>query len=128
MSEPLMLEQYVSTLVLLGMGVVTVIGFFILNKLLAPKRGNKYRIEGLSAFVAYECGEVPIGDARSRFNFQYYVFALVFVVFDVVSAYLLAWALSIRDNKNSIFTAISFMIILALGFGYWWRRNALRWM
>ena len=86
-------------------------------------------IAGLSAFVAYECGEVPIGDAHTRFNFQYYVFALVFVVFDVLSSFLLAWALAIKEIKLAgMISAGAFLSILAIGFLYWWKRNALQWM
>ena len=129
MSEALMFEQYLSAFTLLVMGLVTVIAFMVSNKILAPKRSDKYNIEGLSAFVAYECGEIPIGEAHSRFNFQYYVFALVFVIFDVVSAYLLLWALVIKEMKLSgMFTIFAFLGVLTIGFGYWWRRKALQWM
>lgn len=137
MAESLILDQYLSALVLFILGAITVIAFMLLNRLLAPnrrRRENRLEIEGLSAFIAYECGEVPIGDAQTRFNFQYYVFALVFVIFDVVTSFLIAWGLSLQDVKfngdiamvrNSAF---AFIGILMVGFIYWWRRNALRWM
>lgn len=129
MAEQLILEQYLSVFVLLVLGVVTVSMVVLLNKLLAPKRDKKYNIEGLSAFVAYECGEIPIGDAHTRFNFQYYVFALVFVIFDVVSSFLLIWALIIGDLQlEGMITAFSFLAVLSIGFIYWWKRDALRWM
>ena len=129
MAEQLILEQYLSVFVLLVLGVVTVSAVVLLNKILAPKRDRKYNIEGLSAFVAYECGEVPIGDAHTRFNFQYYVFALVFVIFDVVSSFLLIWALIIGDLQlEGMITAFSFLAVLSIGFIYWWKRDALRWM
>lgn len=127
--EELMLEQYLSVLVLLGLGTVTVVGFVILNKILSPKRSSMYDVEGLSAFVAYECGEVPIGDAHTRFNFQYYVFALVFVIFDVVSSFLLAWALAIKEIKLAgMLSAGAFLAVISIGLVYWWKRNALQWM
>lgn len=129
MAQASMLEQYLSVLVLLGLGVVTVMAFVIINKLLSPKRIDQSNIEGLSAFVAYECGEIPIGDAHTRFNFQYYVFALVFVIFDVVSSFLLAWSLAINEIKLSgMISAGAFLGILAVGLLYWWKRNALQWM
>ncbi|MFV2013959.1 MAG: NADH-quinone oxidoreductase subunit A [Candidatus Heimdallarchaeota archaeon] len=129
MAEQLILEQYLSVFVLLILGVMTVMIFVVLNKLLAPKRNTKYNIEGLSAFVAYECGEIPIGEAHTRFNFQYYVFALVFVIFDVVSSFLLAWALIIGELKlEGMLTAFAFLAVLSIGFIYWWKRDALRWM
>ena len=128
-TKELILEQYISVFVLLNLGVITVFLFVFLNKLLAPKRDNKYNIEGLSAFVAYECGEIPIGDAHTRFNFQYYVFALVFVVFDVVSSFLLVWALVIGDLQlEGMITVAAFLVVMSIGFIYWWKRDALRWM
>ncbi len=129
MTQELILEQYISVFVLLNLGVITVLAFVVLNKLLAPKRDKKYNIEGLSAFVAYECGEIPIGDAHTRFNFQYYVFALVFVIFDVVSSFLLVWALIIgKLQLDGMITVSAFILVMAIGFIYWWKRDALRWM
>lgn len=126
------LEQYLSALILFILAVVTVVAFILINKFMAPKRSTTNQFEGINSFVAYECGEVPIGEAQSRFNFQYYVFALVFVVFDVVSSLLVAWALIINDSTtDSIAVVISasvFVVILLVGFIYWWKRNALRWM
>lgn len=129
MAQPLILDQYISIFVLFNLGLVTVLAFLVLNKLLAPKRETGTQVEGLNTFIAYECGEVPIGDAHSRFNFQYYVFALVFVIFDVVSSFLLVWALVIQEIQLAgTLSAGVFLIILMIGFAYWWKRKALRWM
>ncbi len=131
------LEQYLSVLVLFLFAIVFILLFIIVNKLMGPpKKEIKNQFEGINSFVAYECGEVPIGEAQSRFNFQYYVFALVFVVFDVVSSLLVAWALIINakayvsgeDVIGVFFSAFIFIGILFVGFIYWWKRNALRWM
>ena len=128
-TQELILEQYISVFVLLNLGVITVLLFVFLNKLLAPKRDQKYNIEGLNAFIAFECGEIPIGEAHTRFNFQYYVFALVFVIFDVVSSFLLVWALIIgKLQLEGMLTVFAFLIVMAIGFIYWWKRDALRWM
>ncbi len=125
----LILEQYISTLVLFGLGLGLVIIFKILNVLLAPKRDTSKQIEGLNVFIAYECGEVPVGDARSRFNFQYYVFALVFVVFDVVASLFVTWAVVIKQLQlNGLISISIFLGTVGIGFVYWWIRNALRWM
>jgi len=127
------LQQYVSAFVLFLLGAITVVIFVAINKFLAPKRDTSNQIDGLSAFIAYECGEVPIGEAQTRFNFQYYVFALIFVIFDVVTSFLLAWALSARhlgpDYLSDIMIfAGTFLGVLFIGFLYWWQRDALRWM
>lgn len=132
------LEQYLSVGVLFLFAIVFVFLFIFVNKIMGPaKKEVKNQFEGISSFVAYECGEVPIGEAQSRFNFQYYVFALVFVVFDVVSSLLVAWALVIKPHEMYIqrtevmgvfISAFIFIGILFVGFLYWWKRNALRWM
>ena len=59
----------------------------------------------------YECGEDPLGEAHIQFHFQYYMFAIIFVVFDVVIVFLVAWALVF---SNLSWTAILFMFIFLL--------------
>ncbi len=125
------LVEYISVAVLFLIGSITVIAFLILNRLLAPKRQDLLGPDGqpLGTFIAYECGEIPIGEAHQRFSFQYYVFALVFVLFDVITAFLLTWSVSARTLKLSgVITASTFLAIIFVGFGYWWKKRALRWM
>ncbi|MGQ4832532.1 MAG: NADH-quinone oxidoreductase subunit A [Candidatus Asgardarchaeia archaeon] len=52
-----------------------------------PKQKPVYKYE------TYECGEIPVGDARVRYDIEYYIFPIVFLVFDVVTAFLLLWAI-----------------------------------
>lgn len=70
-------------LVAVGMPVVT----FFMNRLFRPHRPQRNK------FTTYECGETPIGEAQIQFHFQYYMFAIIFLVFDVVAVFLLLWAL-----------------------------------
>ncbi len=125
------LVEYISVAVLLLIGSITVIAFLALNRLLAPKRQGFLGPDGqpLGTFIAYECGEIPIGEAHQRFSFQYYVFALVFVLFDVITAFLLTWSVSAQTLRLSgVVTASAFLAIIFVGFGYWWKKRALRWM
>jgi len=126
-------EQYFSVITLLVFGGGLVVLFWVIQRLLTPSRirkGDPNSIQDLSAFVAYECGEVPVGEAQTRFNFQYYVFALVFVVFDVITALLFPWALVVVNDlgANGMLAALSFLSVFMIGFAYWWKRDALRWM
>ena len=76
----------------------------------------------------YECGIVPKGDAWNQFNIRYYLFALLFVIFDVEAAYLYPWA--VRVGKLGAYAVVEMAIFLAiLGFGlaYAWRKGALQW-
>ncbi len=126
-------EQYYSIITLLGLSGTLVVVFWLIQRFFTPNRIRKGRtnsVQDLSAFVAYECGEVPVGEAQTRFNFQYYVFALVFVVFDVITALLFPWALVVVTDLGAagMLAALSFLSVFLIGFGYWWKRDALKWM
>jgi len=64
----------------------------------------------------YECGEVPTGDARIQFSFQYYIFALIFVVFDSVTIFVLLWALILpeTDLVARIYMLIFLLVLLSV--------------
>ena len=77
----------------------------------------------------YECGMVPIGDAHVRYNVRYYLFGLLFVVFDVEAVFLYPWAVAYRHLGVYAFVeAMIFIAILAVGFAYAWRKRALEWL
>ena len=91
--------------------------------LLRPKRPNPVKSS------TYECGLDTIGDTWVQFKAQYYLYALVFVVFDVETVFLYPWA--VAYNKLGLFALVEafiFVAILATGLAYAWRKGALRWM
>jgi len=65
--------------------------------------------------LTYECGELPEGEAMIQFNFQYYVFALIFVVFDVAAIFLLLWALSF-DGGGAALGFVPLVLFVAIMF------------
>ena len=77
----------------------------------------------------YECGVTPIGPHRwIHFNFRYYKYALLFVIFDVETVFIYPWA--IRFKQLGLFAFIEmmiFMLILVVGFVYAWRKHGLEW-
>lgn len=76
----------------------------------------------------YECGVEPVGTAWIQFNFRYYYFALLFVIFDVEAVFLYPWAVSLERVAISGFVAVcTFIAILTIGLVYAWRKNALEW-
>lgn len=76
----------------------------------------------------YESGVPTIGTAWVRFKLSYYLYALIFVVFDVEAAYLFPWAVAFRELGSFAFIeAIIFIAILFLGLGYAWKEGALEW-
>jgi NADH-quinone oxidoreductase subunit A len=90
--------------------------------LLRPKKSNPVKTQ------TYECGLETIGDTWVRFRAQYYVYALVFVVFDIEAAFLFPWA--VGYNKVGLWAlleAFLFLGILTVGLVYAWRKGALKW-
>jgi NAD(P)H-quinone oxidoreductase subunit 3 len=78
--------------------------------------------------ATYECGVETEGDAWGQFNVRYYLFALLFVVFDVEAVFLYPWAVAFRQLGLFAFVeAVLFVAILLVGYAYAWRRKALEW-
>ncbi|MBX6350439.1 MAG: NADH-quinone oxidoreductase subunit A [Clostridia bacterium] len=80
--------------------------------------------------IAYESGVLPIGDARVRYHIHYYIFALIFLVFDVESLFLFPWAVVFRDLAPvlALVEAIVFIALLVVGLVYAWKRRVLTWI
>jgi NADH-quinone oxidoreductase subunit A len=92
--------------------------------LLAPKKPNPVKSS------TYECGLETIGDTWVQFRAQYYIYALVFVVFDIEAAFLFPWALAYGLPDVGLWALAElalFLGILAVGLVYAWRKGALRW-
>lgn len=95
---------------------------FLISEILAPI--NK----GPEKLSSYESGIEPMGDAWLQFRIRYYMFALVFVVFDVETVFLYPWAMSFDVLGVSVFIeALIFVLILIVGLIYAWRKGALEW-
>ena len=95
----------------------------ILTRVLKTGRGQPR-----TAIDTYESGMVPIGEAWIRYHIQYYMYALVFVVFDVEVVFLYPWAVVYRQTGLfALFEIMIFILVLLVGLAYAWRRGALRW-
>jgi NADH-quinone oxidoreductase subunit A len=89
--------------------------------LLRPKKPNPVKTE------TYECGLQTIGDTWVQFRAQYYIYALVFVVFDIEAVFLFPWA--VAYDKLGLWALVEvffFLAILTVGLVYAWRKGALR--
>ena len=76
----------------------------------------------------YECGVETEGDTWVQFNFRYYLVALIFVIFDVEVVFLYSWAVAFQGNLVVGFIeALTFIVILVIGYTYAWRKHALEW-
>jgi NADH-quinone oxidoreductase subunit A len=76
----------------------------------------------------YECGMNLIGDRWPQFNFRYYTFALLFVVFDVETVFIYPWAVYFKQLGLFAFVEmLIFILILVVGWAYAWKHKALEW-
>ncbi len=77
----------------------------------------------------FECGVETEGTAWVQFNFRYYYYALLFVIFDVEVVFLYPWAVSLEKAAVAGFIAVAtFIVILTIGLAYAWRKKALEWL
>ena len=84
---------------------------------------------GKDKYIPYECGELPEGSAWIRFNIRFYVFALIFIIFDVEIAFLMPWAVVFKKIGPSAFIeGLIFIGILAVGLAYVWKKRDLEWV
>jgi NADH:ubiquinone oxidoreductase subunit 3 (subunit A) len=89
----------------------------------------KRRTHAPSKFDTYESGETPLGSAWVQFPLAFYIFALLFVVFDVDIVFILSWAVIFQQLGWFGFVEIVFFIVvLALGLVYAWRKGVIRWI
>jgi NADH-quinone oxidoreductase subunit A len=117
------LRSYLTIAFLAGAAFLLVGGTLSLSRLVRPKRPNAQKLE------AYESGVDPVGVGWSQSQVRYYIFALLFVMFDVEAVFLFPWAL--RLELFGVFGLVEmgiFVFILLLGLVYAWRKGVLRWI
>ena len=107
----------------LVMGIVVPIVPLVISRLVAPRKPNPIKQS------TFECGIETVGETWVQFRAQYYIFALVFLVFDVETVFLFPWALAL--HKLPLFAVaegVLFVLILIVGLIYTWRRGLLEWV
>jgi NADH-quinone oxidoreductase subunit A len=116
--------EYVGVLMFLVAGALFVSLTLVVSGLVRPSKITREKI------MSYECGENPIGTPWGvRFNIRFYVFALVFLVFDVEAVMLIPWAVAFKSTGMIAFVAgIIFIGMLALGLADVWRKGDLEWV
>ena len=103
-------------------GAVLVVLILLISKLINPDNPSAAKLS------PYECGIEPVGDSWHPFAVRYYVFGLLFLVFDVEAVFLFPWALVFRSLGTSGFIEmLLFIAVLGVGLLYAWRKGALEW-
>lgn len=103
-------------------GIVLVAGANFLSNLISHKSDNPQKRD------PYECGMETIGPTWVQFKVGYYLFAILFLIFDVEVAFLVPWAVVFKTvGTVALVEILIFLIILGLGLLYAWRKQALKW-
>ena len=104
-------------------GIIVPVVPLVFARIVAPRKPNPIKQS------TYECGIETVGDSWVQFKAQYYVFALVFLVFDVEAVFLFPWALSIKQFPLFVvLEGILFIAILMSGLIYAWRKGMMEWV
>ena len=87
-----------------------------------------YRKPTRAKLSPYECGMVPVGDARQPFSVRFYLVAMVFILFDVEAVFLYPWAVILRRLKMfGFWEMLVYIMVLLAGFFYIWKKGVLDW-
>ncbi len=122
-----MLRPYGIFLILLAFVIANAVLLIVLSHFAAPRRPTAAK------GMPYESGMPPIGSARDRFSIKFYLVAMMFIVFDIETVFLLPWAAIFTGGTATVTTGfllvemIVFMVILAVGYIYIWKRGAFQW-
>ncbi len=117
-----MLIDYLPILVYLIISIGIAVGMVVLSELLGKKTHTPVKD------MAYECGMVPLGDARHRYSVKFFVIAMFFLVFDIEAIFLYPWAVIYKSL--GLFGLVEmgiFILVLAVGLAYVWGKGALEW-
>ena len=114
--------NYVPVLLATITGFMMVLTAIIASRLLAPFSAEREK------GTTYECGMLPIRRASTNVGMRFYLYAILFVVFDVEAVFIFPWALAfVGIGQFAYWLMVIFIAILGLGLGYAWKKGALQW-
>jgi NADH-quinone oxidoreductase subunit A len=117
-----MLAQYIPVLITFALGLIVVTVMVNANRLLGPRNRTDTKL------TPFECGNEPSGPAWGRFSVKFYLVAILFIVFDIEVVFMYPWAILFRQlGWFGLAEMGVFIVILALGLLYVWRKGALEW-
>jgi len=116
------LTEYFPVLLFFVVTAIVGIALILIGNLFGPRRPQAEK------YSAYECGFTAFEDARMRFDVRYYLFAILFIIFDLEIAFVFPWATVF--SKLGLLGLVEmgmFLALLVLGFVYVWKKGALEW-
>ncbi len=122
MSAETLFSNYIPVLLASIVGFVLVLSALIGSRLLAPFSQEREKS------TTYECGMLPIQRAATNVGMRFYLYAILFVIFDVEAVFIFPWAVSFMNiGASAYWLMVAFIAILGLGLGYAWKKGALQW-
>jgi NADH-quinone oxidoreductase subunit A len=117
------MDHYLAVLMFILVGAGIVLVTFLIARILRPH--NPYPEKDLN----YECAELPIGTSWFKFHNRFYIFALIFVIFDVEAIFLFPWAVAFGQlGLYALVEMVIFILILFFGLFYAWKKGVLKWV
>jgi len=115
--------EYLAIAIFIIAGIGIVLFTFFFARLIRP--ANPYPAKTIN----YECAEIPQGNSWIQFNNRFYIFGLIFVIFDVEVVFLFPWAVAFGQlGLFALIEMVVFIVILFYGIYYAWRKGALKWV
>ena len=120
-----MLQPYLPVLLLVAFVVANAVLMLAVSHIFSSYRRTPTKI------APYESGMPVLGDARERFSVKFYLIAMLFIIFDIETVFMIPWAVAFRQLTEIsgllIIEMLVFIVILAVGYVYIWKRGALQW-
>ena len=120
-----MLQPYLPLLILIAFVIANAILMLGLSHVLSTYRRTAVKV------APYESGMPVLGTARDRFSVKFYMVAMLFIVFDIEAVFMIPWAVAFRQLSDIagllLIEMFVFIVILAVGYVYIWKRGALEW-
>ena len=116
------MNAYIAILMMIALAAATSIGILVATSIIGPKKSFPEKME------PFECGESQLVSPKLRFSVKFYLVALFFVIFDIEAVFLYPWAVLFKDLGLFGFVEMMiFIVVLAVGLIYVWKRGALEW-
>jgi len=116
------LQQYFPMALALAVAALLAVTLLGLAAVLGPRRPSAVKA------MPFECGSLPLGTARERFDVKFYVVALLFIVFDIEAVFIYPWAVVLNDLGWPGYASMAvFAFTLVVGLVYVWKKGALDW-
>lgn len=120
------MQPYIQFLMLLGMVIIAGTTMIVVAHFLGPRRPTDIKEK------PYESGMPPLGNAHERFSVKFYLVAVLFILFDIETVFLIPWAVIFMGNGTAstgllLVEMLVFILVLFVGYVYVWKRGAFQW-